>query len=148
MNCWGERSCRVSWGQAEVKLLRKAICLPNLVGRAPGQSVMYCCCQRPCRGQMGSTSGHIASKCPLITKFGKKNLWPKYGHWGQPEVKLLRNTLMGTKFDRKNPCVKCYAFLGSAIMATKCGRKNHWGSLLEVCRDQPRSNRCQVAKGL
>ena len=35
MHCWGQRSCR---GQPEVKLLRNALWLPNLVGRTPNQS--------------------------------------------------------------------------------------------------------------
>ena len=64
MHCWGRRSCGVSWGQPEVKLLRNALWLPNLVGRTPDQSVMH-----------WWVKGHVGVS------------------WGQPEVKLLRNAL-------------------------------------------------------
>ena len=53
--------------------LRNALGLPNLVRRAPDQSVVHCWGQRSCRGHQGSTRGHIAKKCPVATKFGGKN---------------------------------------------------------------------------
>ena len=53
--------------------LRNALWLPNLVRRAPDQSVVHCWGQMSCRGHQGSTRGHIAKKCPVATKFGGKN---------------------------------------------------------------------------
>ena len=50
----------LSRGQPEVKLLKNAPWLPNLVGRTPNQSVMHCWGQMSCRGQPGSTSIQIA----------------------------------------------------------------------------------------
>ena len=101
MHYWGWRSCR---GQPEVKLLRNALWPPDLVERTPGQSVMYCWGQRSSRGHRGSTRGQIAQKCPMATKFCRKNadqstmdIAEVKGHTGvtqsQPEVKLLRNEL-------------------------------------------------------
>ena len=69
----------------EVKLRRNALKPPNLVGRTLDQSVMYCWGQRSCRGQAGSTTGQIAFKCSMATKFCRKNHWPEC------------NALMGSK---------------------------------------------------
>ena len=65
--------------------LRNALWLPNFVGRIPDQRVMHYWGQRSCRGHPGSTRGQIASKCPMATKFGRKNPWPEC------------NALMGSK---------------------------------------------------
>ena len=82
---------------------------------------MHCWGQRSCRGQLGSTRGQIAQKCPMATKFGGKNLWPKCNaflgsgvSWGQPEVKLPRNALsnlVGRTHDQS-----MNALLGSKVM--------------------------------
>ena len=77
MQCWVKGHAGVSWGQPEVKLLRNALWLPNLVGRTPDRSVMHCWGKRSCRGQLGSTRGQIALNCPMATKFGRKNPWPR-----------------------------------------------------------------------
>ena len=61
VHCWGQRSCRVSWGQPGVKLLRNALWPPNLVGIIPDQSVMHCWGQRSCRGQLGSSRVNLLS---------------------------------------------------------------------------------------
>ena len=64
--------------------LRKVLWLPNLVRRTPDQSVAHCWGQRSCRGHVGSTRGQIAYECPMVTKFGGKNHWPR------------RNALLGS----------------------------------------------------
>ena len=82
--------------------LRNVLWPPNLMGNTLGQSVMHCWGQSSWRGQPGSTRGQIVQECPMATKFGRKNPWPKCidgveGHvgvnWGQAEVKFLRNLL-------------------------------------------------------
>ena len=58
VHCWGQRSCRVTWGQTGVKSISNALWPPNLVGRISDQSVMHCWGQRSCRvswGQVGVT---------------------------------------------------------------------------------------------
>ena len=67
----------VSWGQVGVNVLSSAHWPPNLVGRTPDQSAMYCWGQRSCRGQPGSTRGQIPQKCPVATKFGSKDPRPE-----------------------------------------------------------------------
>ena len=64
----------VIWGQLGVKLLSNALWPPNLVGRTPDQSIMHCLGQRSCRGQLGSNRGQFTKQCPMVTKFGGKNL--------------------------------------------------------------------------
>ena len=72
---------------------------PNLVGRTPDQREVQCWGQRSYNGQPGST-GVITQECPMATKFGRMNLWPKYSAmlgskviWGQMEVKWRSNCL-------------------------------------------------------
>ena len=61
---WGQRSCRDSRGQPEVKLIRNSFWPPNLVGRTLDQNIIHSLDQ--------SHAGVIR---------------------GQPEVKLLTNAL-------------------------------------------------------
>ena len=98
MHCWGQRYAEVNWGQPEVKLLDNALWLPNLVGRISDKRVMHCWGQRSCRCPLGSTRGQITLKCPMASKFGRKNSRPEHtalikGHIGvsqdQPEVTFL-----------------------------------------------------------
>ena len=46
-------------GHPEVKLLRNALWVPNLIGRTPVQSVMHYWGQRLCTDQQGSTRGQF-----------------------------------------------------------------------------------------
>ena len=116
MYCWGQRSCRVSQGQLEVKVLRNAVWPPTLVGRTFDQSVTHCWV----RGHAGVSQGQ-----PEI-KFFRNALWPPNlaektpdqsvihrwvkGHagvsWGQPEGNCLemRKTIK---------CSQCYRALCS-----------------------------------
>ena len=90
----------VSSGSAGVKLLRNALWLPDLVGRTPDRNEVQCWGHMPCMGQLRSTRGHIAQECPVATKFGRMNPWPKCSAmlglkviWGQMGVNRVSNCL-------------------------------------------------------
>ena len=117
-NPWLKRKCiagveghvGVSWGQVWVNLLINALWLPNFAGRTPDQSVMNCCGQRSCRGHPRSTRGQIALKCPMATKFGRKNSWPK------------QNALLGSKVTKGSAWVKYV----SICLSMPYGHKIWW----------------------
>ena len=75
----GDRSTRFvgifsEWPHPGSKVIQRSICLrnalwlPNLVRRTPEQSVVHCWGQWSSRGQLGSTRGQFALKCPMATK--------------------------------------------------------------------------------
>ena len=92
---------------------------------------MHCWGQRSCKGQLGSTRGHIPQKCPVATKFGRKDPRPECNalmrsmvlqvSWGQLEVKLLRNATWLQGLIRGQPEGNCLE-MHRAIKCSQCCR--------------------------
>ena len=99
---------------------RNTLWTPILVGR-PDKWVMHCWGQMSCRGQPGSTRGQIAQECPMATRFGRKNPWPK------------SNALLGSKVLQVSIGVN----QGENCIGMPYGYQ---------CRGQLRSTRCQIAQ--
>ena len=110
LHCWGQRSCRVIWGQPGVKLLRNALWPPTLVGRTPDQSVMHYWGWRSCRGQLGSSRGHLLSNAlrptNLVGRTPEQSVmhyWGQRSCRGQPGVKLHRNAVWPLNLVGRSP---------------------------------------------
>ena len=128
----------VNIGQAEVKLLRNALWLPNLVGRISNQSIMHCWDQRSCRDQPEVKLLRNALRLPNLVGRGRtpdqsgKHCWSQ-GHaevrQGQPGIKLPRNALWLPNLVGRNPdqrIMHCW------------NQRSCWG--------QPESTRGQIAR--
>ena len=139
MHCWGQRSCRVIWGQPGVKLLRNALWPPNLVGRIPDQTMMHSWGQRSCRGQLGQVGVSLLSNSlwspNLVGRTSDQSIMHCWGQrscrgqlWGQVGVNLLSNALWPPNLVGRTP--------DQSVM-------HCWGQ--RSCRGQPGSTRGQIA---
>ena len=123
IHSWGQRSCRVRWGQPEVKFLRNALWPPNLLERTPDQSMIHWWGQRSCRGQ--SEVKLLGNAIWLLNLVGRIPNQSTMHYWGQRSCKgqpkstrgqIARKSLMATKFGNKNPWPECNTSLGLKVI--------------------------------